>query len=649
MRLNATAGRSAEIRGFPGAAFPAAHRRIGAAAAALAAFLPLPAANAGAADAPENLKFEHGIAFFHDLKYPADFTHFDYLNPDAPKGGELVLPTQRAFNTLAPMAVRGVSAPQGFWFTSDTLLVRAGDEVSAFYGRLADGIAITDDGMAMAFRIQAGARWRDGVPITARDVAYTLEMHRNQPGGRLSFGFIDDVEERDERHVVVHLHSPVTLNHVIMMQFTSILPEHYWRDRNPAASTLTPPLTSGPYRVSAIKPGRFIEYQRDPGYWGRDIPVNRGRYNFEKVRYDVYRDATVIRESFRKGLIDIWTETDIRYWHDSYDIPAFSLGRIKKMRRHFGIEVGVRSSIALNNRRAKFEDRRVRRALTLAMDFDWQNRTLHNGHHKRAHSYWQDTILSATGLPSAAELRLLEAFRDELPPELFDKPFRFPETASGDDHRSNLVRARKLLLDAGWHAADGVLTNESGEPFVIEFLSQNAADSRILLPYLQELQRLGISATIRLVENTQYINLLRRFEFDAVLKGQDILMPPVIELKSTYHSEAAQDPMSRNVAGIGHPALDYLITQANLATTLDEMIATCRAIDRVLLWQYYQIPLYAVDLRRTVYWDKFGIPEFEAKYWPAFPDGWWYDRAKAAGNGTGNRARQPGRSGRAAP
>ena len=578
----------------------------------------------------EDLDFKHGIAFFHDLKYPAGYTHLDYLNPDAPKGGELVLPTQSAFNNLAPMATRGIGAPQGFGSTSDTLLIRAGDEVSAFYGRLADGVAVTDDSMAMVFRIHADARWRDGVPITATDVAYTLDMRRNQPEGRVYFSFIADVEVLDDRHVAVHLFSPITLNNIIMIQFSPILPEHYWRDRDPEASTLEPPLTSGPYRISAMKQGRYIEYERDPEYWGRDIPVNRGRYNFDRVRYEVYRDATVIRESFRKGLIDIWTETDVRYWHDSFDTPAFSRGWVRKIRRHFGIEVGVRSNIALNNRRAKFKDRRVREALTLAMDFEWQNRTLHMGHHKRAHSFWPDTILSATGLPSDDELALLAGFRDQLPNELFDKPFRFPETTSVDDHRRNLVRARQLLSEAGWRTIDGVLTNEAGEPFTIKFLSQNIADSRILLPYLQDLRRLGIAATIRLVESSQFINLRREFDFDAVLQNQDILMPPGIELEATYHSASAKDPFSRNVAGIGHPALDYLITQANLATTLDEMTAACRAIDRVLLWQYYQIPLYAVDLRRTVHWDKFGIPDFEAKYWPAFPDGWWYDEAKAA-------------------
>ena len=586
------------------------------------------------ADILDGLAFKHGIAFFHELKYPPDFTHLDYLNPAAPKGGTLVQATQASFNTLAPLASRGVGPPSGFWFNADTLLIRAGDEVSGFYGRLADGVAITDDQLAMVFRIHPEARWRDGVPITAKDVAFTFDLALGQVERALYLDFIQSVEVIDERHVTIHLRNPVTLNNIIMVQFTSILPAHYWRDRDPSAATLEPPLSSGPYRIKGIKPGRFVEYQRDPDYWGRDIPVNKGRYNFDTVRYEVYRDATVIRESFRKGLIDIWTEPDVRYWHDSYDIPALHKGWIKKIRRNFGIEVGVRSLIALNNRLAKFQDRRVRQALTLAMDFEWQNRTLHYGYHTRAESFWPDTILAATGMPSADELQLLEPFRDQLPPELFTRPFGFPRVQSPDDRRAHLLQARELLAEAGWRVEAGTLVDAAGDPFAIEFLSRDANDARVLLPYFQGLEQLGIGASLRVVETTQYVHRLRSFDFDALLKGQDILMPPVIELKSTYHSAAAHEPSSRNVAGISHPALDFLVAEANLATTLRQMTAACRALDRVLLWQHYQIPLYAVDLRRTVHWDKFGRPAFESKYWPAFPDGWWYEPAKAARIGT---------------
>ena len=365
-------------------------------------------------------------------------------------------------------------------------------------------------------------------------------------------------------------------------------------------------------------------------YWGRDIPVNRGRYNFETMRYEVYRDATVIREAFRKGLVDIWTEEDVRYWHSSYDTPALDKGWIKKIRRQFGVEVGVRRGIALNNRMEKFSDRRVRQALTLAMDFEWQNRALHHGYHKRAHSLWPDTPLAATGLPSEDELQLLAPFRDQLPTELYNRPFRFPELTTEEELRASMEAARLLLEQAGWKVTDGELTNAEGEIFEMRFLTDNAEDSRILLPYFKHLEQLGISSSLRLAESSQYGNRLRNFDFDAVMRNQDILMPPIHELKATYHSEAALVPLSRNVAGVSHPVVDFLVTKASEATTIEQMIASCRALDRVLLWQYYLIPLYAVDLRRTVHWDKFGVPAFEPKYLPAFPDGWWYDPEKAA-------------------
>ena len=594
---------------------------------ALAALAQVPAAHSGTPD-PAELEFAHGIAFFDDLKYPPDFTHLDYLNPEARKGGHLTEASQSAFDTFAPLPEGGTSPPAGFWFGGDTLLIRSGDEVAAFYGRLADGIAVTADRMAIVFRIHPDARWQDGVPVRSSDVKYTFETRLNQIQGRAYFGFIESVEALDERHVAIHLNHELTLNHIIMVQFTSILPEHYWRNRNPHASTLEPPLSSGPYKIDAFKQGRFIEYRRDPDYWGRDIPVNKGRYNFETVRYEIYRDATVTREAFRKGLIDIWTESDIRYWSNGYDTPAFDKGWVRKIRRHFGIEVGVRSSIALNNRLPRFQDRRVREALTLAMDFQWQNRTLHGGHHKRAHSFWPDTILAATGMPSLDELSLLDPFTDSLPPELFTRPFRFPEASSPVAHRANMETARELLSAAGWFIQDGVLQNRRGDVFEIEFLARNPGDARILLPYFDQLEQLGIRGSIRLAETSQFVNRMRIFDFDATLKNQDILMPPVIELRSTYHSDYALE-YSRNTAGIAHPALDALIDSAERATTLDEMVAACRALDRVLLWQYYQIPLYAVDLRRTVHWDKFGRPAIEGTYWPAFPDGWWFDPERA--------------------
>ena len=282
----------------------------------------------------------------------------------------------------------------------------------------------------------------------------------------------------------------------MIFQFIAIMPEHYWRDKDPSAPTLVPPLNSGPYEITAFKQGRYVEYRRDPDYWGKDIPLNRGRYNFDTIRFDIYRDATVTREAFRKGLIDIWTESDARYWHNAFDTPAYHKGWVKKFRLNQGFRAGIERGIVLNNRLGKFADRRVRQALTLAVDFEWQNRVLHFGYHARAHSYWPDTILSATGLPSADELALLSPYREQLPAELFLRPFRFPEVVTEEDYRANMVHARELLDEAGWHIVDGVLRNAAGEVFEIAFLSRNPADARTLLPYFQRLEQLGIRGTL---------------------------------------------------------------------------------------------------------------------------------------------------------
>ena len=546
------------------------------------------------------------------------------------RAASLVLPTGTNFDTFAPIAERGTGAP-GRRFQNDSLIIRSGDELSAFYGRIADGIAITYDRMTVVFRIHPRARWRDGVPITSSDIAFSVESLRSQIAGRLYYRVIDSVERIDDRHVALHLNERLQLPTLMSFVYLPIMPEHYWRDKDPTASTLTPPLTSGPYFVSEFRQGRFVVYQRNPDYWGRDIPVNKGRYNFDTIRFEVYRDASVTREAFRKGLIDIWDESDARYWHSGFDIPALRRGWISKIRRNSGLEVGIREGIVLNNRRERFKDRRIRQALTLAVDFEWQNRTLHYGYHKRAHSYWPDTILAARGLPSADELTLLDPYRDQLPNELFEKPFSFPEVKNEEDHRALMERARELLREAGWRIEDGVLKNSAGEIFDMEFLARSPSEARTLLPYFQRLEQLGIRARMALASgDSEWINRLRGFGYDAALLSMRIQMPPVIGLTGRFHSDSAMVPTSANRSGISNPVVDFLIEKAISATALPQMIAACRALDRVLLWEYYQIPLYAVARRTTVHWGKFGRPDYEPKYQPAYPDGWWYDTAKAA-------------------
>ncbi len=345
------------------------------------------------------------------------------------------------------------------------------------------------------------------------------------------------------------------------------------------------------------------------------------------MRYEVYRDHSVAREAFRKGLLDIIDEDDIRYWVTGYEGPDLASGRIQKIRRNYGIWVGIGQAFVLNSRVARLADRRVRKALTLALDYEWVNDRLYHGERVRARSYWPGTILSVDGLPSANELALLSPFRDSLPPALFERPFAFP--VGGRQTAANLIEARDLFAAAGWRIERGVLRDADGQPFTLEFLSGDPGNARVLLPWFQRLKQLGIEASIRLLDITQYTNRVRRHDYEALVQSNDFLMPPTMELRANFHSSAAQTEGSRNYTGVSHPAVDFLVETAETAETLEEMRAACRALDRVLLWQHYLIPLYAYDSRRTVYWDKFGLPP-EPRYRPAYPDGWWYDEAKAA-------------------
>ena len=583
--------------------------------------------------AAEEPRYEHGISFFHDLKYPADFTHFDYINPDAPKGGVLVQSTRRDFNTLT-MFTDFVPAPATWRWIHDSLVSSRDEEMSSFYGRLADGLGVSDDRRTLFIRLHPEARWHDGMPITTRDVKFTFDLIQASIRHRGSFSWLQSVEILNEREIALRLASELTLSNLFPLSSFPIMPAHYWEDKDPTRASLEPPLGSGPYRIAEVRQGRYIRYERVPDYWGRDIPVNKGRFNFDQIRYDVYRDATIAREAFRKGLIDTWHEEDTRYWATGYDIPARDMGWLVMDHLDYGT-IGVNRIIALNNRRDKFKDPRVREALTLAVDFEWENRVLHFGQLERALSNFSgEPSLEARGLPGEGELALLEPFRDQLPKRLFTEAFELPRSTGSGRNRASLERARALLAQAGWRIADGVLVNSAGEPFEIEFLSRSVADQRTFLPYLSTLKRLGITGRIRLVDGTQFVSLNRKFDYDARISQSWILSPPIVYLSHYFHSQSASQPLRfrGNIAGIADPVVDALIAEAIKVTTLEEMATACRALDRVLLWGFYQIPLDAIAPARIVYWNKFGRPEREdlAAYGPPFPDGWWYDDTKAA-------------------
>jgi microcin C transport system substrate-binding protein len=566
----------------------------------LVSLLALPGA---AAQLPDDLEFSHGFAFFDELKYPPDFTHFDYLNPDAPKGGELVLTHPFAFDSLAPSPLGESGAPSGY-------------------------LLVTDDRETIIFKLRPEARWDDGQPITAHDVAFTFKPDPNDVGANFFFRVFESVEALDDRHVAFHLDGPLTYNHLTMIQYQSILPAHYWRDKDRTAPTMVPPVSSGPYRIADVKAGRYIVYERRPDYWGRDLPLNKGRYNFDTVRYEVYRDGAVLREAFRKGMVDMLDEDDIRHWATAFDGPAAEKGWIRKIRRNYGIHVGMGRALMLNSEVPRLSDRRVRKALTLSFNFNWINEKLYYGQRVRAASFWPGTILVATGLPTEGELALLEPFRDSLPPELFEQPFELPRAGSAAEQRENLLEARNLLAAAGWRVRDGALRNDAGEAFTLEFLTQDPSNARILLPWFKTLERLGIQPSVRLVDISLFTNRIRYHEYEALVQSHDFLMPPTLEVRANFHSTAAGADGSRNYMGVNLPVVDHLIEKAENAYTLEELEAACRALDRVVMWHYYLIPVYAYDERRTVHWDKFGRPPHPL-YRPAYPDGWWYDEAKA--------------------
>ena len=578
---------------------------------------------------PSEFVFRHGVAFLHELKYPPDFKHFEYVNTSAPKGGALVLPTMGDFNTVSPLPNERARGVPGLGLAFDTLLVRAGDEIAAYYGNLAEQVAIRADKRAMAMRLHPLARWHDGVPITTEDVVFTFERMLGTAVGRAYLHWLDRVEAVDERLLVLHTRSDPTLN-LRMLSGIRILPVHYWADRDPAVPTLAPTLGSGPYRIAEVGQGRWVSYERVPDYWGAERPVNRGRFNFDTIRYDLYRDATVAREALRKGLLDVWVETNTRHWAVSYDTPAQARGWLLKGRRTYRIDIGARMWVVLNARRPPLDDIRVREALTHALDFEWQNRVLHSMEQTRADSYFHGSPFAARGLPSEAELALLEPFRETVPGRVFTHEFALPRSAGRGDNRPGLLRARALLAEAGWRPEDGVLLNASGQPFNLEFLSRSAEDQRTLLPFVDSLSKLGIRGNIRSVEQPQFINRMRNRDYQAFPRVGDVGLPPW-ELRMGFHSSAAEEPVSFNHAGISHPAVDALIEAVVGARTLDEMIVACRALDRVMQWGFYVIPLDAVVDHRIVYWDKFGRPmPADPMYLSPFPDGWWYDPAKAS-------------------
>ena len=582
-------------------------------------------------------EYRHGMSLLHDLKYPADFTHFEYANPDAPKGGRIVLSTTMNIVNLSGQQGPELPNAPGYGRTQDRLFMRTGDELCGIYGWLVEGVALSPDRKTLRLRLHDSARWHDGTPITTRDVRFSFDALMRRPFGKRYFeSWIERLEVAGPHDLVIHHRRVFTNANLAALVWFRIRPAHYWEGRNPEEATLVPPVGSGPYRIREFDRGHIV-YERVEDYWGRDLPIHRGRYNFDEIRYEVYRDATVAREGFRKGLFDIHFETDIGHWRNSYDIPALERGWMRRGTRDINKFIGMQTAIAFNTDRERFRDVRVREALAVALDFEWQNRVFRLGSQQRALSYFSRSRFAATGTPSGEELRLLSRFRDQLPERVFLQPFALPVSEGRGHHRPALAHARTLLAEAGWRVESGRLVNARGRQFRLDLLTNNPAHRRVLLPYVEALKLLGIDVRVRLVDSLTAVNFRRQRDFDAYVRGHDFLNPPVGELRSYFGSDTADLELSSNIPGIRDSIVDALIEEAERAETIEAAAVALKALDRVLLWGFYHVPLHAIEEERFLWWDKFERPEHEAvaryEYLVGSSlrilDSWWFEPEKA--------------------
>jgi len=569
----------------------------------------------------------HAIAMHGEPKYGPDFKHFDYVNPNAPKGGTLRTGAQGTFDTFNPFNAKG----NPFGAGAETLLTQGMDEAFTEYGLIAEEIEWPEDRSWVIFHLRPESRWHDGTPITVEDVIFSFDIlkEKGAPLYRFYYASVERAVKVGERAVKFEFSEMNNRELPLILGQLFILPKHYWETRDFGATTLEPPLTSGPYRIVDFEPGRYVVRERVEDYWGKDLPVNVGQDNFDRIRTEYFRDDTVLRQALKSDVIDIRNENFAKAWALDYNIPAVKKGWLKKELIPHHRPTGMQALI-FNTRRPLFQDRRVREALGYAFDFEWMNPTLFFDQYARNYSYFGNSELASSGLPKGEELEILEQFRGRVPEEVFAEEFVIPKSDGSGWPRDNLKKALSLLNEAGWEVRNLQLVNrETGEPFQFEMLLASKTFERILLPFSRNLRRLGIDARIRLVDQSQYINRLRSFDFDMISLGWGQTDSPGNEQRDYWGSRGADSEGSRNYAGIKNPAIDELIELVITAPDRESLVARTRALDRVLLWGFYVIPAWHLQADRFVYWNRFSRPEITPKDGTSLSF-WWYDEMKSA-------------------
>ncbi|MDH3241336.1 MAG: extracellular solute-binding protein [Alphaproteobacteria bacterium] len=571
----------------------------------------------------------HGISNYGDLKYPAGFTHFAYVDPSAPKGGRIKLAATGTFDKINPFNLKGIAAT-GAVLLFDTLMEAAADEPLSLYGLVAESIEVPDDRAWARFKLRRQARFHDGSPITAEDVVHTFQLLKTKghPRYRLYLKNVATAVAEAPDRVRFEFTSGGNRELPLLVAQLPIMSKADWADKDFAKTSLTAPLGSGPYRVAGLKPGRAITYQRVADYWAADLPVKRGRHNFDVIQYDYYRDRTVALEAFKAGEYDLRQEYVSKFWATAYNTPAVAAKMILKKRFIHRRPAGMQAFV-YNTRRKIFSDPRVRRALAYAFDFQWTNVALFYKLYRRTRSYFTNSDFAAEGPITEGEKAILARFRGQVPEEVFTTPYRPPATTAASGIRPNLLKAQALLQEAGWVMRDERLVNEkTGAPFRFEILLNNPSFERIVGPFVRNLSRLGISVRVRVVDTSQYQNRRKNFSYDMTLVIWRQSLSPGNEQRNLWTSASADVPGSSNFAGIKNPVVDALVEEIIKAPSRQALIDTVRALDRVLLWGHYVIPNWHSRADRVALWDRFG--------WPAETpdlgyqlDTWWEVPAKA--------------------
>ena len=569
------------------------------------------------------------IAMNGEPKYPDGFSHFEYVNPGAPKGGTVKLSSIGSYDSFNAFIAKGVSA-SGLGMIYETLTTGSSDEAFTEYGLIADQIEYPEDRTWVIYHLNPKARFHDGESINVDDVIFTFNtlIEKGAPFYKSYYGDIVEVKDLGDRRVKFNFREGTTNRELVLITGQlPVLPKHYWEGKDFSKSTLDPPLGSGPYRIKDFKAGKYITYERVKNYWAENHPVNKGSNNFDIVRYDYYRDATVALEAYKAGKYDFREENNSKMWASMYSGKTFDQNLTVREEIPHELPRGMQA-FAFNLRKSLFKDRKVREAIGYAFDFEWSNKNLFYGQYKRTDSFFENSELASSGLPSPEELAILKPFRKDLPDEVFTKEFKPPVTDGSGNIRKQLLAASKLLKAAGWKIKDGKRVNsETGEELKFEILLISPAFERIVLPFKKNLERMGIEASVRVVDTSQYVNRIRSFDFDGFVMVIGQSLSPGNEQDNYWSCKAAETSGARNYMGICNPAIDKLIRLVIEAPDRNQLIYSTRALDRALLWGHYLVPHWHINYYRLSYWNKFSRPDITPKYSLGFFT-WWVDDAK---------------------